>query len=103
MKKKGLSLQNNLEWAWKEGERLTEQAYKTMEEMINKKFNDYLKKEKPCPELNTKTPHRCPICNGRGTVPRGFYGSTGTTCEPDIAIIVPENCKSCHGIGILWD
>ena len=44
------------------------------------------------------TPHRCPICNGVGNVPIGFYSmrtmSAGT---------LPETCKACNGTGILWE
>lgn len=42
------------------------------------------------------TIQRCPVCEGRGNVPVGFYGrmavSTGTG---------PELCRSCDGRGIL--
>lgn len=45
------------------------------------------------------TPHRYPVCSGRGLVPHGFYltvnefASTNTT---------PEECRTCKGQGILW-
>ena len=42
---------------------------------------------------------RCPVCNGNGLVPEGFYrqtsgcwGSTSTT---------PETCQSCKGTGFV--
>lgn len=39
----------------------------------------------------SKTPHKCPVCGGRGIVPNGFYtaqyGMTSNTA--------PENCRSC--------
>ena len=44
-------------------------------------------------------PYRCPICNGTGIVPGGFYfsvnghsSSTNTT----------EVCRQCQGSGIVW-
>jgi len=45
------------------------------------------------------TPHRCPVCGGKGMVPAGFYqtnpyGSIGNTD--------PETCRACDG-GIVWD
>jgi len=47
------------------------------------------------------TPHRCPICNGNGLVPNGFYNQTsGMWCTTDTA---PECCKSCNGKGIVWE
>lgn len=44
-------------------------------------------------------PYRCPICNGTGIVPGGFYfsvngysASTNTT----------EMCRQCQGSGLVW-
>lgn len=38
------------------------------------------------------TPHRCPVCLGKQTVPAGFYdGSTEV-----------EKCRSCGGTGVVW-
>jgi hypothetical protein len=45
-------------------------------------------------------PYCCPICNGNGLVPNGFYTQTGgrwITCS-----ITPETCRSCNGTGIVW-
>ncbi len=44
----------------------------------------------------------CPVCNGRGIVPHGFYKyssgqefvSTGTS---------PEQCRTCIGVGIIQE
>ena len=40
--------------------------------------------------------NRCPVCNGKGIVPAGFYSygnaSTGT---------VDETCRSCKGSGYI--
>jgi hypothetical protein len=46
-----------------------------------------------------KTPHKCPICLGRGTVPKGFYSSTGDSWFSDGLF---EPCKQCVGTGIIW-
>lgn len=44
------------------------------------------------------TPHRCPVCGGRGTVPGSLYtgltGATGTTWVM---------CRTCRGRGIVWE
>lgn len=44
-----------------------------------------------------RTPHRCPVCDGRRTVPAGFYGR-----EQVLSGTTPEACRSCDGTGILW-
>jgi len=47
-------------------------------------------------------PYKCPICDGRGIVPAGFYqvtfhgyGFTSTSSSHEI-------CRSCGGSGIIW-
>jgi len=47
------------------------------------------------------TPHRCPVCEGTGLVPVGFYRAIGT---PDYTTsnAAPEQCRSCGGQGIVW-
>jgi len=45
------------------------------------------------------TPHRCPVCEGRGVVAIGFYvgyGAFSTAADP-------EKCRSCWGSGIVWE
>lgn len=37
-----------------------------------------------------KQPHTCPVCNGTGQVPRGFYNTTGEPVSHDSA----EHCRS---------
>ncbi len=47
-----------------------------------------------------RAPFRCPICNGKGIVPNGFYSSAegyGTTTDA-----TPETCRTCNGEGIVW-
>jgi hypothetical protein len=51
------------------------------------------------PQQFQSIPHCCPVCNGKGNVPQGFYNmndSAPSTCTN------PEICKSCYGSGILW-
>ena len=43
-------------------------------------------------------PHLCPVCQGRGTVPTGFYSPTGSTSN-----VTPEQCRTCQGFGMVWD
>lgn len=45
-------------------------------------------------------PYCCPVCNGRGTVPRGFYSSTTATIPATST--QPEQCKSYFGRGIVF-
>lgn len=44
-----------------------------------------------------KIPHKCPVCNGVGLVPYGFYLAIGSTTD-----ITPEKCRSCNGTGVVW-
>ena len=46
-------------------------------------------------------PYKCPICEGRGLVPNGFYSAIGV----DYCVysnVNPEKCRSCNGTGIIW-
>lgn len=47
------------------------------------------------------TPVKCPICEGRGKVPNGFYdlNSASASTSTDSA---PEECRACQGTGLLW-
>lgn len=51
--------------------------------------------------MKTETePYRCPVCNGRGFVPGGFYSSTS-----DVWItgtLATEVCRTCQGKGVVW-
>jgi hypothetical protein len=47
------------------------------------------------------TPHRCPICSGRGVVPCGFYDGI-TTSTGTGAGTGTETCRTCKGGGVLW-
>jgi hypothetical protein len=51
-------------------------------------------------------PHRCPVCEGRGTVSREFYEMPATkldfTTLPNQTTIERETCRSCNGMGIVW-
>jgi len=48
-----------------------------------------------------RTPHKCPICNGRGIVSNGFYSATEECWSTTSAD--PEKCRSCSGQGVVWD
>jgi len=44
-----------------------------------------------------KQPHVCPVCGGKGKVPRNFYGDqTWST-----AVMPEPTCKSCGGSGVI--
>lgn len=49
---------------------------------------------------NSLAPHRCPVCNGNGLVPNGFYMQTSGYWST--SSITPETCRSCNGTGIVW-
>lgn len=46
-------------------------------------------------------PYRCPVCNGNGKVPNGFYNQTSVYWSSTST--APEICRSCNGSGIVWD
>lgn len=43
-----------------------------------------------------QTPHKCPICEGTGLVPAGFYEYLLNTIST-----TPEQCKPCSGTGVI--
>ncbi len=48
-----------------------------------------------------KVAQRCPVCNGTGQVPPGFYMAIGGTggCAYSLD---PEVCRACGGTMIVW-
>lgn len=55
----------------------------------------------------TTSPYKCPVCDGIGTVPEGFYNRPPTVDwnPPHVgtsSVPVRETCRSCAGRGILW-
>jgi len=60
------------------------------------------------PELpnDTKRPHCCPVCQGRCTMPAGFYDGETVTAHRDgtnaIEALAREVCRSCNGTGVVW-
>jgi hypothetical protein len=69
----------------------------------NEPFNPSPLKPEKTPTFNyperPKTPHRCPVCGGKGIVPNGFYSSTEETWST--TSVTPETCRSCSGSGII--
>ena len=45
-------------------------------------------------------PHVCPVCQGRGSVALGFYGTT--TGFWSGSNLTTEPCRSCGGTGVIW-
>lgn len=43
--------------------------------------------------------YKCPVCNGKGIVPIGFYDLSGTSTFKKIE----DKCRSCNGTGIITD
>lgn len=49
--------------------------------------------------MHCMKPYKCPICNGTGIVPGGFYFSVnGYSTSTNTT----EMCRQCQGIGIIW-
>lgn len=45
-------------------------------------------------------PYRCPVCDGTGSVPDGFYLQLNGCWSGTNTI--SETCRSCYGTGIVW-
>jgi len=43
----------------------------------------------------------CPVCNGRGHLPIGFYTNTNPNGTGSSASTAPETCKTCLGSGVI--
>ena len=41
----------------------------------------------------------CPVCNGKGIVPNGFYNTTNPTYTSTST--APEPCRTCCGSGMV--
>lgn len=52
------------------------------------------------PWFSQRTPFKCPVCEGRGVVPAGFYIPNETFALTSTS---PETCQSCNGQGIVWN
>ena len=44
-------------------------------------------------------PYKCPVCDGHGIVPGGFYLSTN---QYSVSNYTSEICRACNGKGIIW-
>ena len=45
----------------------------------------------------SKKPHTCPVCGGRGSMPVNFYDRADATFNTG-----PVQCKTCLGRGVIW-
>jgi len=41
---------------------------------------------------------KCPVCEGRGNLPVGFYNPYGLGVTANTS---PERCKTCNGDGVI--
>jgi len=51
------------------------------------------------PQKTTRIPFKCPVCNGSGIVPPGFYISTSGFSTTNYS---SDTCRACNGMGIIW-
>ena len=63
---------------------------------VETKFLNSLKDWNAKPQ---RRPYLCPVCQGHGSVPAGFYGLPGCTST---ASTTPDTCRACDGTGVLW-
>lgn len=67
-----------------------------------KELEEHLPEANPWPPMFTPhdgVPHKCPVCDGKGVVPHGFYNTSPYFSSTNIA---PETCRSCYGQGVIW-
>ena len=48
---------------------------------------------------NGRVPYKCPVCEGRGNLPVGFYVPYSNGSSTTAAI---ESCRSCQGQGVIY-
>lgn len=46
-----------------------------------------------------RRPWVCPVCQGKGIVPQGFYHTLGETWGSTST--APEQCRACNGSGVV--
>ena len=66
---------------------------------ISQLMEEYAALRQP-PVSKSLASHLCPVCNGNGLVPNGFYMQTSSHWST--SSITPETCRSCGGTGIVW-
>lgn len=49
-----------------------------------------------------KQPYRCPICDGRGQVPPGFYDILPGVSTGEVHLGI-DQCRTCKGAGVIWE
>lgn len=55
------------------------------------------------PARAVMTPHKCPVCEGRGTVSQHFYSGYYNPTSGTSSLMPPrESCRACGGVGVLW-
>lgn len=46
-----------------------------------------------------KKPHVCPVCDGKGFVPSGFYEPVEMWASSSAS---NQQCRTCNGTGLVW-
>jgi predicted methyltransferase len=59
------------------------------------KFLDRLRRK-------VQKPYLCPVCQGKGIVPRDFYDDPNKMGWMTLTFSAPPECKTCKGEGIVW-
>lgn len=55
--------------------------------------------------LSTSRPHKCPLCDGEGSVPwfKTINVAETTTVQPYSVASGRKDCHGCNGQGIVWE
>lgn len=64
-----------------------------MESQLREIVKAFLEKE----YANSTAVYRCPVCQGTGLVPNGFYSHTSGHWST--TSVSPEKCRTCNGTG----
>ncbi len=81
---------------------IVQEATEAIDEDFRASLTKSLKENAPAWRQLASEPHRCPVCDGRGTVPLGFYDGTVDHSGTTTTVPHTENCRSCLGVGVLW-
>ncbi len=81
---------------------IVQEATEAIDEDFRASLTKSLKENAPAWRQLASEPHRCPVCDGRGTVPLGFYDGTMQHPGCTTSSVPPtEPCRACSQ-GLVW-